>query len=213
MLNDFWGYEVFLVRLYCMANFASLLSWMMNVSTQLLHNVHSALELPTLMWYTHRSAGMVTEGKTVPYCCIQNTVEKVYIFSLNCIENTTSNIVCVFTAAGTCLPSYCLATIRGDTQTHRQQGDSISLLLFFQEKEIRLKTVQDMGPTNLSGSALSISVSALTQPPCPACALTCILNSCCVPSLLLCPVMSLGSQCRVSQGGSTGQQATPCPFV
>jgi hypothetical protein len=30
--------------------------------------------------------------------------------------------------------------IRGDTQTHRQQGDHISLLLFFQNKVSRLKT-------------------------------------------------------------------------
>jgi hypothetical protein len=29
--------------------------------------------------------------------------------------------------------------IRGDTQTHRQQGDLISLLLFLQNKESRLK--------------------------------------------------------------------------
>jgi hypothetical protein len=29
---------------------------------------------------------------------------------------------------------------RGDTQTHRQLGDSISLLLFFQNKKSRLKT-------------------------------------------------------------------------
>jgi hypothetical protein len=28
---------------------------------------------------------------------------------------------------------------KGDTQTHRQQGDLISLLLFFENKEIRLK--------------------------------------------------------------------------
>jgi hypothetical protein len=43
------------------------------------------------------------------------------------------------------LPSRCLATIRGDTQTHthRQQRDLISLLLFFQNKEIRLKLIKD----------------------------------------------------------------------
>jgi hypothetical protein len=29
--------------------------------------------------------------------------------------------------------------IRGDSQTHRQQGDRISLLLYFQNKESKLK--------------------------------------------------------------------------
>jgi hypothetical protein len=44
---------------------------------------------------------------------------------------------------GICLLSRCLAAIRGggETQAHKQQGDVISLLLFFQNKEIRLKIV------------------------------------------------------------------------
>jgi hypothetical protein len=37
------------------------------------------------------------------------------------------------------LPSRCLATIGGDTHTHRQQRNLISFLLFFQNKESRLK--------------------------------------------------------------------------
>jgi hypothetical protein len=32
--------------------------------------------------------------------------------------------------------------IGGNTQTHRQHGDIISLLLFFQNKESRLKSLQ-----------------------------------------------------------------------
>jgi hypothetical protein len=73
------------------------------------------------------------------------------------IENDASNnssiVACVFITAVTFLPSRCLATIRGllpslclatirgytDTHTHRQQRDLISLLLFFQNKESRLK--------------------------------------------------------------------------
>jgi hypothetical protein len=35
--------------------------------------------------------------------------------------------------------SFWLSGIMGDTQTHRQQGDLKSLLLFFQNKESRLK--------------------------------------------------------------------------
>jgi hypothetical protein len=34
--------------------------------------------------------------------------------------------------------------IEGDTQTHRQHGDSISLLLFFQNMESRLKYVEQI---------------------------------------------------------------------
>jgi hypothetical protein len=57
------------------------------------------------------------------------------------IENTASSSCSIvareFIATGTCLPSCCLATLRGET--HRQQGELISLLLFFQNKESRLK--------------------------------------------------------------------------
>jgi Na+/melibiose symporter-like transporter len=60
------------------------------------------------------------------------------------IENTaskSSTVACVFIAIGICLLSRCLAAIREDTQTQKQQGDLISLLLFFQYKESRLKIV------------------------------------------------------------------------
>jgi hypothetical protein len=35
----------------------------------------------------------------------------------------------------------------GDTKTYREQGDFISLLLFFQNKESRLKTKKGTGST------------------------------------------------------------------
>jgi hypothetical protein len=56
----------------------------------------------------------------------------------------SSNVECVFVAAGTCLPSRCLATIEGGvTQTHTYQGHLISLVLFFQNKESLLKILHD----------------------------------------------------------------------
>jgi hypothetical protein len=76
------------------------------------------------------------------------------------IENNASNnssiVACVFVTAVTFLPSRCLATIGGvlqsrclarigdDTHTHRQQRDLINFLLFFQNKEIRLKSSCDV---------------------------------------------------------------------
>jgi hypothetical protein len=42
--------------------------------------------------------------------------------------------------------------IRGDTQTHRQHGDLLSLLLFFQNTESRLKT----GGVNLLAQATKL---------------------------------------------------------
>jgi hypothetical protein len=57
-----------------------------------------------------------------------------YILSIwydtDSIENTLSNNV---------FSDRCLATIGEDTETHRQQGDLISLLLFLQNKESRKK--------------------------------------------------------------------------
>jgi hypothetical protein len=58
--------------------------------------------------------------------------------------------------------------IRGDTQTHRQQGDVISILLFFQNKEVRLKNygmsgcgLDDRGSIFGSGSVF------FSSPPAP----------------------------------------------
>jgi hypothetical protein len=42
-----------------------------------------------------------------------------------------SVVACVSIAAVLCLPSRCIATIRGNTQTHREQGCLISLPLMF----------------------------------------------------------------------------------
>jgi hypothetical protein len=56
------------------------------------------------------------------------------------IQNTASNgssiAACLFVAAGTCLPTRCLAPIRG---AHRQQGELINILLFFKNKKSTLK--------------------------------------------------------------------------
>jgi hypothetical protein len=48
------------------------------------------------------------------------------------VSNSSSAVACLVVAAVTCLPSRCLATIVGIC---KQQGDLISLLLFFQNKE------------------------------------------------------------------------------
>jgi hypothetical protein len=53
-------------------------------------------------------------------------------------NNTNSSIVArVFVAVGYCLPSCCLATIRGiHITTHKQQSDLISPLSFFQRRKL-----------------------------------------------------------------------------
>jgi hypothetical protein len=56
------------------------------------------------------------------------------------IENDASNNSSI--AAVTFLPSRCVATIGGDTHTHRQQRDLISLLLFFRNKKSGLKRLR-----------------------------------------------------------------------
>jgi hypothetical protein len=60
----------------------------------------------------------------------------------NTAFNSFSMAACVCAAAGTCLRSRCLATIGGVKQAHRQQGNLISLLLFFQNKDSRLKNAK-----------------------------------------------------------------------
>jgi hypothetical protein len=47
------------------------------------------------------------------------------------IATNSSIVACVFVAAGKRLSSHCLATISGGTQTLRQQGDLINLILLF----------------------------------------------------------------------------------
>jgi hypothetical protein len=56
-------------------------------------------------------------------------------------SNNSSVVACILIAAGTCLPTSCLATMgQGiNIQTHRHQGDFISLLLVLENKESRLK--------------------------------------------------------------------------
>jgi hypothetical protein len=51
MFNKLRSYEASLVTLYCMANFASPLSWMMKVPTQLVQNVRFVLELLPVLYY------------------------------------------------------------------------------------------------------------------------------------------------------------------
>lgn len=53
------------------------------------------------------------------------------------IENDASNIsivALVFVDAGTCLLSRCLVVTEWDAQTHRQQADLLSILLFLFSK-------------------------------------------------------------------------------
>jgi hypothetical protein len=61
-------------------------------------------------------------------------------YDIECIENTESSsssiIVGAFTAMRACSQCCCLATLE---EEHRQQGDLIHRLLFFQNKKIRLK--------------------------------------------------------------------------
>jgi hypothetical protein len=57
----------------------------------------------------------------------------------------SSTVACVFVAARTCLPSNDGGGGEIYIQIHRQQGDIISLLLFFQNRDGRLK--MDLGET------------------------------------------------------------------
>jgi hypothetical protein len=71
---------------------------------------------------SHDSVSRETPGRT------NHLLSFHYIFSIwhdkYRIENTASNnsaivVACILVAVGTCLPSRCLTTIKGDTQTHR----------------------------------------------------------------------------------------------
>jgi hypothetical protein len=56
------------------------------------------------------------------------------------VLRNSSIVVCVFLAGGTCLPSRCLATVRGIyIRTHRKQNVLISLLSFVQHRESMVK--------------------------------------------------------------------------
>jgi hypothetical protein len=99
----------------------------------------------------------VAAGTCLPRHCLAAARERVY--DMDRIENTLSNssaVACVFVAAGTCLPSRSLvaarklftellpSNVRGDTKAHREQGDLISLRLFFyfiQNMGIRLTRI------------------------------------------------------------------------
>jgi hypothetical protein len=51
--------------------------------------------------------------------------------------NTASKscvVACVLIAMRTCLLTPCMITVRGDTQTYREQDDFINLLLFFSKE-------------------------------------------------------------------------------
>jgi hypothetical protein len=56
----------------------------------------------------------------------------------NIVSDSSSIVACVSISIGMCLWSHCLATT-GVGGIHRQQGHLISILLFFQNKESRLK--------------------------------------------------------------------------